>query len=624
MYLSNTLMLFFLAYIVLMVVFIATMIRIRQITLIHKFYFAAAVILIVWLIALILMRFTDPDNMQLLSILDAVTTLGGAFIPPCLLLFVICYTKEYERGLPKRYWLVFVIPVITTLVIFTNRYHHLYYKVFALDNNSVQFGPYFLIHSAYAFACVVLSVVFIVRFALKTKTRLHLQQAVLFTIGSLAPSVVNLLVLTRVINATIATTPVSFIITMVLHGIIIFRLHFFDIKPIAMQELVNWIGDCYLVLSQTGLVVSYNQPFMRLLGEKHGVRENILLQSCVQNEDVENKTALYNLLNALQACRENNSRVTYEQSVNVQRQGETTTCFYIAEVTPLTVKEETAGFLAIFKDVTQLKTNMQKLQDNQVKMMERERLAFLGQMAAGLAHNLKTPIMSISGSVSAVENLIQECRDSLTDPEVTTEDYQEIYQEMAVWLQRMRESCAYMSDIITAVKGQAGSMNASDTAEFSLADAFQRVSLLLRHELLSSGCTLKILSDFRESDILIQGDINNLVQVISNLVSNAIDAQLPDRRHDILADVRQEDELLQITITDFGCGIPEKVKGKLFQQMITSKGTHGTGLGIFISDTVIRARFGGRMWFEDNPEGGTVWGIGIPLEHITFVKTQKR
>ena len=53
---------------------------------------------------------------------------------------------------------------------------------------------------------------------------------------------------------------------------------------------------------------------------------------------------------------------------------------------------------------------MQQLRDSQARMMEQERLASLGQMIGGLAHNLKTPIMSISGCISAVENLVEECR----------------------------------------------------------------------------------------------------------------------------------------------------------------------------------------------------------------------
>ena len=83
--------------------------------------------------------------------------------------------------------------------------------------------------------------------------------------------------------------------------------------------------------------------------------------------------------------------------------------------------------------------------------MEQERFAFLGQMIGGLAHNLKTPIMSISGCVVAAQALIDECEDSLDDPQVTQEDFREIYGEIREWFQKVKDSTSYMSDIITAI-----------------------------------------------------------------------------------------------------------------------------------------------------------------------------
>ena len=64
--------------------------------------------------------------------------------------------------------------------------------------------------------------------------------------------------------------------------------------------------------------------------------------------------------------------------------------------------------------------------------------------------------------------------------------------------------------------------------------------------------------------------------------------------------------------------IPENIKRRLLKQMVTSKGTMGTGLGLFISNTVIKAKFDGSMRVEDNPDGGTIIRISIPLEIVTL------
>ena len=620
MYIPDIIIGFFLMTIFLMVFFIVTLVWKRQILWIHRFYFGATILLIIWMLAIISIRFTDPADIRSLMGLDSVTTACAAMIPPCSLLFSICYTKNYVSKLPGRCWLLFIVPVLTTIMVATNQRHHLYYRVFSLENTTVRFGPYFAVHSIYTFSCVAISVFLIIRFAARTRMRIHMRQAALFTVGSIFPSIMNVLVVGNVIKATIVVTPISFIVTIFLHGIIIYHFHFFDIKPLAIQELIKWIEDSYLVTNQSGLIISYNRPFWDLLGNQYGIRENMPLENCVRNSDVQNKTAVFNLMTALNSCSASNEKVTYEETIEREAQGETRKEYYMVEVTPLTVKGTVCGFLSILKDVTSIKVNMQKLQESRVKMMERERLAFLGQMVGGLAHNLKTPIMSISGSVSAVEDLTRECRQSIGDPAVTADDYTEIYTEMDSWLERMRDACAYMSDIISAVKGQAGSMNAAVKTDFSLDDALKRVSLLLRHELIQNSCSLVISYPFDRQDILIHGDINCLVQVLNNLVSNAIDAQLPEGNHEISFGIREEDEQLKLSVTDHGGGIAPNVKKKLFQEMVTSKGARGTGLGIFVSNTIIHANFDGSMWFTDNPGGGTIWGVSLPLGIVRFIE----
>ncbi len=601
-----------------MVIFLIRLRHGQRIMLVHKCYYATAILLITWLLEIMAMTAVPPDNTWLLAVLDGLTTVSGAFIPACSLMFSLCYTREYNDRMPKWLWLIFIVPLITSVMVLTNPLHHLYYRTFALDITQVEFGPYFPIHSMYTYACVAVSVFIIIRFAIKTKSRLHIWQAVLFTVGSLAPSLVNLLVTLRFIGASIVTTPISFTVTMIFHGIVIYRLHFFDIRPVAMQQLLNWISDCYLVTASDGRVVNYNQPFLELFGRSYKIRENICLGDCVSDEDVENKTPVYNLLTALRSCERMASKVTYEQAVDTMEDGESRRFWYLVEVSPVAIKGTVGGYVSIFKDMTQIKQSMQKMQDNQLKMMENERLAFLGQMVGGLAHNLKTPIMSISGGILSIEKLITECRESLGDPDVTVEDYGEIYDEMGQWLSRMQEAGSYMSDIITAVKGQARNISTSEDLDFSLDDAVKRVMLLLRHELLDSQCTLKVDPKIQEHGIMIHGDINSLVQVINNLVSNAIDAQKPDGNRDIVIDTRWDEKEFCLTVTDFGTGIPEQSKRNLFHQMVTSKGTRGTGLGVYISNSVIHAKFGGSMWYEDNPLGGTIMGVCLPPECVSF------
>lgn len=251
--------------------------------------------------------------------------------------------------------------------------------------------------------------------------------------------------------------------------------------------------------------------------------------------------------------------------------------------------------------------------------MEQERFAFLGQMIGGLAHNLKTPIMSIAGSISEAEVLVDECISSMSDDDVTDDDYLEIYGEMREWFTRAKESTVYMSDIITAIKDQAKHISTDENITFTISEVLRRCTLLMRHELMNSGCQLTHIYDDTE-EITLQGDVNNLVQVIGNLLSNAIYAQKQVAAGEIELEINHDDKQLYIKVKDRGPGISEKVASQLFKNMITTKGSMGSGLGLFISNTVIRGKFKGSMWGENREGGGSIFGIAIPLEVVQIRK----
>ena len=605
----------FALYIIFVLGFIAKSIKDRKTELLHKLYYVMSLILVIWDIMLLLIKFTDPENTVLLRVFDAVMYLGP-FTPVLALLIVLVFVRG-GQNLPKKYSRLLVVPAVSCLGVCTDPLHHFFYQHFSLDINEVVFGPYIYVSSVYSIVCLVISIVIMIRFAFRNRSKLCLKQALLFSIGNIVPLTVNVLVSLRIVDWGIVATPLSFIITIIVHGIAIYKLHFFDIRPIAMKRVLDWISDCYLVVSEKGLVMNYNLPFHEIFGKQYGIFENTYLQDSVQDEDLDSKTGLYNLITSIDSCRKTRSSISYEQAIFTGSGTDLKKLYYMVDVTPLIIESQIEGFIAIFKDVTKVKESMQRLQDSQNRMMEQERLASLGQMVGGLAHNLKTPIMSISGSASAMENLIEECKTSVGDPDVTADDYREIYAEMDTWISRLREACAYMSDIITAVKGQAKNMSTSDETEFSLEELFKRVSLLLRHEFLRSGCRMEVKTDIPQ-EVYLTGDINNLVQVMNNLVNNAIDAEREAQRKEIVINIEKDDSSLRLAVKDFGTGVSPEVKNRLFKQMITSKGTAGTGLGVFISSAVIRGKFGGEMWMTDNPEGGAVFWISIPLERVTF------
>lgn len=610
----------FLAALIAIILFFIWSFKVKRLQLIHKFYLMLAGSYGLCVIALLGMKLTSRDNTLALMFWDACTNTMGAVMPVFCLCIALIFVKGWQQMPKKTIWL-FVIPVITILVVWTNPLHHLHYRVFSTIKSEIVFGPYIVIAGIYSWLCQLVSLILMINFALHNKSRLYMLQCLMFSLGCLCPLTVS--VLATVTNSfQITATPLSFMVPIILNGIAIYQLHILDIRPIAMQRVLDWISDCYLVLSDKGVVISYNKPFEKILASGYGIVKSRYLSDSVKKEDVYKKTAIYNLLTAVTSSREACSTISYEQAVTIDTGEGTRKNYYVVDVTPLYIKEILSGFVVIFKDVTQLKLSMQQLQDSQARMMEQERLASLGQMIGGLAHNLKTPIMSISGCISAVENLVEECRDSLEDPDVTADDYREIFKEMEQWFEKVRESSSYMSDIITAIKGQAANVNTNVDATFTTEELIKRSMLLMRHELMSSGS--RVITETEENcTYTIRGDVNNLVQVLNNLLSNAIYSQKQVGGGDIVIGVKKDEDNLKIYVKDTGTGISAGVKERLFRAMVTNKGAHGTGLGLYISDAVVKGKFGGNMWVEDNPEGGAIVGVSIPLSEVQEEKTGK-
>jgi signal transduction histidine kinase len=244
--------------------------------------------------------------------------------------------------------------------------------------------------------------------------------------------------------------------------------------------------------------------------------------------------------------------------------------------------------------------------------MEKERLASLGQLIGGIAHNLKTPIMSISGAAEGLNDLVKEYDSSIDDPEVTSLDHHEIAGDMSSWIKKIKTHTEYMSDVITAVKGQAVNFSNEEDISFTIGELLKRVNILMKHELKNSITYLNIAMKTDENTV-IHGDVNSLVQVINNMVSNSIQSYNGKSEQNIDLIVEKKDNNLLISVRDYGTGIPKKVQDKLFKEMITTKGKNGTGLGLYMSYSTIRAHFNGTILLESEEGSGCTFTIVLPM-----------
>lgn len=607
------------ALLILCILFILTTYRQRGKTGIFALIFAIFYLLLsIWIIAIMLMQWAGFEHPNVLWALDSVTNISSSLTPVLLVYATSAFFWRWKK-IPPMMYLLLIVPVITILVVWTNPLHHLMYVQFSIIRSEIIFGPYMYVAGVYSYLCNLIGIVQIIQFMIVSEEGLYRKQGLVILSGYLVPMIVSVIATLGIVNLSIAATPMAFMVTALSSYLATYKLHIADVRPLATQHLMDQISDGYLVVNAKGLIVSCNQSLQKILGQKVLFRSNAYLKDCYKIGDVESKSIVYDMQASIDTSRRDFTTVSYELAVLATQDAGLQKVYYLVQCIPLSCEGEYAGSVVVVKDITEDKQRLEEAKKSQQRMMERERLAFMGQLSGGFAHNLKTPIMSVTGCAIEIERLIQECQESLGDPEVLEEDYREIYGEMENWVQKIRESCSYMSEIITAVKGQSSTAIGNENMIFTVRELFKRSILLMQHEAKRNGCRLSYIQP-TEKEYRLQGDLNVLLQAINNLVDNAIDAVASSEGKKVVLVVEEAEEALRLYVKDNGPGFPDHIKNKLFKEMVTSKGTRGTGLGLYISSMAVNSGFEGTMWAKNHEDGGACVGIDIPLRWVSIVK----
>lgn len=587
-----------------LIFFLKRLIKPKEKKNLSKIFIIIFALMLFWLVCMILqIIFLDKYNINLKYFFD-LYYISIVFLPVAFYFMTIIF----ENGKVKFKWsyiLLFIIPITSLILLWTNDLHHLFYKEYSM-NISITYGPWFYVHTYYTYLLFVVSLIKLLRYSIKN-SGFFSKQAILLIVGSLVPIIVNMLGSIGSISMSIYATPIAFSVTIICFTIGIFKFDLFKIAPIALQKIVDRISDGYVVLDDNNIIIDFNKTFLDIFKLKpEDIRSKNFIK-LLQEKKISSQT-VEKISKSIKKANSAEITVSFEQHFSEIRK------YFRIEITSINSDNNSLGTLFLFKDITQHKEDMETIRNNQDILMERERLAGLGQLIGGIAHNLKTPIMSIAGATQGLENLIKEYDESIDDPLVNSQDHHDIAKDMEAWIPKIRAHLEYMSDIITTVKGQAvASLSTDDSEEFSISELVKRVNILMKHELKNAYIYLNILMKVDENTV-IDGNVNILVQVVNNIISNAIQAY--DGKHDqnIQFEISQKENNMIFSITDFAGGLSKEVQDRLFKEMVTTKGKNGTGLGLYMSYSNIKAHFGGDITYKTEEGKGTTFNIVIPIK----------
>lgn len=285
-----------------------------------------------------------------------------------------------------------------------------------------------------------------------------------------------------------------------------------------------------------------------------------------------------------------------------------------------------------------LEQTLQELQETQGQLIQSEKMSSLGQLVAGVAHEINNPVSFISGNLVPLEDYIQSLlavfqayQDHYPNPPATlvevleAEDIAFIVADFPKLMHSMQVGVGRIKAIVKSLR----TFSRLDEAAYKtvdLQDGLESTLLILQHRLKASPDRpeIEILKDYQplpQIDCL-PGQLN---QVFMNILANAIDAleeHYPTDRTGTIAvstAFLEATQQVQVTIEDNGPGIAADIKSRIFDPFFTTKAIgKGTGLGMSISYQIIAEKHGGQLECKSEP-GRTCFTILLPIRQAPAI-----
>ena len=302
-------------------------------------------------------------------------------------------------------------------------------------------------------------------------------------------------------------------------------------------------------------------------------------------------------------------------------------------------QQATDNAMRASQQAADLKATLAELQRTQSQLVQTEKMSSLGQLVAGVAHEINNPVSFIDGNILHAAEYAEDLLtlmahyratyphppDSLQrvieeiDLDFLAEDFPKLLASMRVGAERIKSIVASLRTF--------SRMDEAEIKAVNLHDGLDSTVMILQHRLKAHGDRPQIQLERHYGDLPpVECYAGKLNQVFMNLLSNAIDAldeqlaaghQTHPPTITIATQTLTSDEVL-ITITDNGPGIPEDQRRRIFEPFYTTKPIgKGTGIGLSISYQIVNDQHQGTLECDSQPGKGTTFQIKIPIRQGT-------
>lgn len=362
----------------------------------------------------------------------------------------------------------------------------------------------------------------------------------------------------------------------------------------AFDALMNAAVDAIIIIDDHGDILRFNPAAEAMFGysesELAGRNVNVLMPS-------PHKDRHDGYLKSYRHTREAAIIGIGREVEGLKRDGSTFPMFLsVGEIK----REEGSRFVGIIHDLSEVRRSREQVRTLEEQLLHADRLVTLGELTAGIAHEINQPLTAIAAYADAGRNLIERGAD------VQVQDLQAICERIA---EQSRRAAAVVQRLRKLVRSGTVSK-----ARHDIDQIIKNILLLFEFELKRAKTELIYTPSKQVQELYV--DEIHIQQIIVNLVKNSLDAivqaGLQNGRIEIRVDRDATDTL--ISVTDNGPGVDEEHRGRLFEPFFTTKAA-GVGLGLSICRNIAGAH-GGNLRHAQPEEGGSRFTLSLPLEYI--------
>ena len=521
---------------------------------------------------------------------DKFAYIGVVLIPVLWFTFSIRYTNPGKYINNKKIILLYIFPLITIIIVFTNDFHHLfqtkmkYLKVGTFNITNPDFGIWFFLHTFYSYTLFIVGTVLLIRKLIR-QPAIYRKQSIIMGMGALAPFLGNIIYTLNILPIIMDLSVFSFSITGIMFFWAMYKYKLFDLVPAAREKVIESMDEIFVVLDSKDRIIDIN-----LIGKKTICKNgaNIIGEQFLNAVGC-NRTVFEKHMHSVRTNKKLSLEVEGEKK------------YFNFKINPLfDGKSNINGKFIILHDITSLDETMKKLNESRKAAEEanKSKSAFL----ASMSHEIRTPLNGIIGMAHLLEaaNLNGEEHEYLKSINYSANSLLQI-----------------INDILDFSKIEAQKMELEKTT-FNLRELLSTTinSFLYMKEEKDINLQLDICCDIPDQVI---GDPVRLRQILINLIGNAFKFTPKGSIKISVKKIKEVNEYveLEFSVSDTGIGIPKNKVDNLFESFkqldsATTRKYGGTGLGLAIVKSLVNL-MGGQIKVESEPDRGSIFSFTIPL-----------